>query len=374
MKPRDYMPKLITLLILSGATIIAIPNVKFAFKSNHTPIKSQEVIKPNVNQKKSYLEQPKIDPTAAQKLLEKVHESRTDTHEKIILSSEILADLCKSGYTEEAWNLIEKNPGILRSGQISYFFTNSKITSEQALKWMKKLQDAREMASAAGGYFSSFTLEELKVFTTSDHFIQMSKMANESYPDVSKTLLASTLSNLIWREKADSSESPQITSSAADFYARGLLSDSGYSGVLDSIPSLGAFEKFHILTDAANNHPSGSKSPSYSAETIHSMVGSDAPEALDLISGVQNREGSIALFNGLEKYGSMDPVAANQWYLANQSTLAPEQRDFAAMAFFNLALKAREMDGAKAWMEQIHDPQAKKWATEQFKSSDTGQE
>ena len=96
------------------------------------------------------------------------------------------------------------------------------------------------------------------------------------------------------------------------------------------------------------------------------MVNANAPKALEQLVKIPGPQGFMDLLAGVKKWGNVDPSAASQWFQNNKSGLDAAPRDSVAMAFYQLALDAREPEGAEQWAGEISNAELKKRALERL--------
>lgn len=305
-----------------------------------------------------------ITPPSAETLLKHSLE-KPNFHERLFESCKVIAKLCKAGFTEEAWKMIENDEGSIRTGQLDAFFKDSNLTIADALSKIDKIPLKGDKGTAVSGYLGSLAPENLRELIDNKSLDKFVAISNQLHPSAFTNILSGTLHDHLWKPGPES-EKRNILNLATDFHNRGLVDDSGYALILDASPSIDSFEKFSLLSGSSKELLPDPDTERLRKKMISAMIDSNAGKALDQISKVKGYQGTSALSTALEKYGTADPVGANQWFVTNQSTLAPEQRDSAAFAFFKLAVKEQETEGARAWMDQIQNPKIKKQATDQL--------
>jgi hypothetical protein len=306
-----------------------------------------------------------INPINAAKRLEVICQDRNiNILTRGELSGEILSELCKAGYREDAWNLIDPMSGRLRRSQLVGFFSSAELTSEQALVKINLLSGTDDKDAAVTGYLLSLNPQQMREFAEDNLFKEIAGKANESFLGKFTNLLGSRIANYHYQEEGtDEQFRTEIASLSADFHQRGLISDHGYAMILDENPASDSFEKYQIFSAAKETSPSPD-AQRLREKMIKSMVESDASKALNQISATSQGNGQKDMLVALETYGTMDPAGANQWFLENTENLDTQQKDAAAVAFFKLAIKDKKAEDAGSWMNRIQDSNAKKWAVD----------
>lgn len=300
-----------------------------------------------------------LDPSRAR---ERLNEAalNPNIHERISESVKIIRELCESGYTDEAWGLIDANKGTLRYGQLNSFFRSANLSIGELQVKMNELEPS-EKGTPISGHLSSIKFDDLKTTLESGSLDTLKKIINKKHPEAFKNIISGDLFRRMQLSN-DKEGKTLISDLATELHDKNFINDVGYAGILDMNPSLSTFEKFERFTNSSKDNWSAPETDRFREKAIKSMIASDAGKALNLISAANHPNAPGDMLTAIENYGSMDPVGANKWYVDNLSNLRNQQRDAAATAFFNLALKGKETDGAKAWMEQIQDPKIKKWA------------
>lgn len=255
--------------------------------------------------------------------------------------------------------MIDDRPGQVRNSELVAFFAASGYDTANLIQKLDGLIFKDDAPKALEGYFSSLSSDEILKVLGDDVFRRGMVSVEKFSPGSLKRAIADGLMSRV-AFNSDSGDREAAVALVSDLHSKGVVDDNGLAQVLDSDKSKDIFEKWSILSKAM---PATSvKSPGGPAdqirrEMIGEMVSANAPEALLQISGIKSDQGTIDLGAAIMKWGTMDSVAANEWYVANKAGLSNAQRDGVAVAFWNLALRYKERDSAEQWAKQIQNPQ-----------------
>lgn len=295
-----------------------------------------------------------ITPDEAKTLLADA-KSLANAMERSARCIKVIERLCLAGYVDEAWAMIDENPGQVRSSELAKFFKCAGLSSLQLAEKVGNLPYKGEAASALRGYFSSLNSEQTAGLLQESTFKALISKLDDATPGILKKTLAATLMGRV-AFPGEPADKKQAVEEAINYHSRGIIDDEGFAQVLKRDTSKDSFEKWSLVADAAVAPHPRSQAGELRKEIIEGMIGSDAPKALAQIALVPEEKGTGDLQIAIKKWGIVDSVAANSWFQANKTQLSDKQRDGAAVAFFQLALDFQETDGAKAWASQIADP------------------
>ena len=257
----------------------------------------------------------------------------------------VVRELCLTGQINEAWELIEVNPGQYRSSQIFSFFKSANLSSELFIAKFQELSLKDEQELALQGHLVSLEGEALTRFLGDlSHF----KWTGDS--ETARNVLSRALTNALAAKVSmplEKSDRIAARVAALKLQSQGFMDGSGLAQILKKDAYLQPREKWELLTGAVDTFPAASLGGLVRKELVESMVESDAEGAL------------VDLFTALKKWGVVDSVAANQWFTENQVGMDQVQRDASARAFFELAMTYGETDGAEQWARKVQDEKLK---------------
>jgi hypothetical protein len=283
-----------------------------------------------------------------------LHDSFKRTSELSI----VVRELCLTGQINEAWELIEVNPGQYRSSQIFSFFKSANLSSELFIAKFQELSLKDEQELALQGHLVSLEGEALTRFLGDlSHF----KWTGDS--ETARNVLSRALTNALAAKVSmplEKSDRIAARVAALKLQSQGFMDGSGLAQILKKDAYLQPREKWELLTGAVDTFPAASLGGLVRKELVESMVESDAEGALAVIGKRgSEKQAHVDLFNALKKWGVVDSVAANQWFTENQVGMDQVQRDASARAFFELAMTYGETDGAEQWARKVQDEKLK---------------
>lgn len=302
------------------------------------------------------------DPITPESARRKLEEARAipNLRERANECRKIIAALCEAGFPEEAWSLIETNPGIVRSSELFAFFSSSGLTLEALSGKMEGLLYDGESSEALGGYFSSLSLAEMASLVTRD------RKALGSLPGMDdrglKRAITEDLLNKLSAAKSGKNDPVEVLRTAVDFHRGGLVTDFGLASILKIDPTRDTFQKYQALSAAVENTGPGIEASEVRNDFIRDMIYEDAPRTMETVVLSRGQKGLNDLATAVERYELIDPVRAVKWYDENLTRLSPAQQDAASIAFFRSALRDVTPDKASTWLERIQNPQMKQEA------------
>ena len=295
---------------------------------------------------------PTITPDEARKLLQDSKARYLNIDERSKECAEIIRQLCLSGYTEEAWEMINNDPGQVRNFQLTSFFTNADIDSNNALMLMQNLQYRIDFPIALSAYLERLDLEQLSEFvSSSENKETINHLANSSY----RNLLSNSLSGALGGRIAAANTTKQlaIVEMASMLYQQNTINQECLLEAISNATSLDSFSKFEMLSAAVKSDAIISEATDARNRIIETMVRNDAEKSLNTIAGVRGEQGIIDMQFALNQWTKIDTKAAADWYSSNINKLDKNQQDGASLAFFKSALDYKEYDTALQWSERI---------------------
>lgn len=279
--------------------------------------------------------------------------------DRMAACTELIGELCAAGHIEEAWNLIDSDPGQVRSSQLLRFFKSAELNSAQFLEKWKNLPFRKEESTALRGYLLSLDQGAATALLSSSEFQTTLKKMEESDPTLLKFSLASVL-NIQATLPGDVELRKKVLDAAREYLKAGWIDETGFARVVKADTTTGTFERWKTLSANVTTQPTNSEVSKVRKELVESMVDEDSVRALAEISGRgSEKQAHVDLFNALKKWGVVDSVAANQWFTEHQAGMDQVQRDASARAFFELAMTYGEPDGAEQWARKVQNEKLK---------------
>ena len=306
----------------------------------------------------------KMTPDKASLLIEQ-GQSILDLEKRAIYCADIIRRLCDGGYTSEAWELINASPGQVRDYEISAFFENASLNEGELVGKLKLLGSKFEFVNGFSAYFDRYDLQKTRDFVLSSRF-------NDLIPEVKDRLGANGLSNvldgILKREAifSNAEKQRQILDFANELYSKNLIGKNVFLGAYGRDHSSDAFSRWDVVSKLVGDISKDSESSAAVNLVIKDMITSDANRAAISLTAASGDAGLNCFHAGIKEWATLDPTAANKWFMDNENKLPGSQRDAAAASFFKVSLDFGDKAVAKQWLDQIRDPDLRKTALSMF--------
>jgi hypothetical protein len=275
---------------------------------------------------------------------------------------DIISLLCGSGYDTEAWEMMTTDPGKVRNSEIDAYFRSVDLTFEQFSLKLDELSHKGESLQALGGYLSSKNLDEALALIEKKS--EAMKQLPGVFPNDLKIAITGFLLNKLTGAEGNKNDPVKVVQLAVDLHNNQSLDDYGLAVVLQKDPTRDHFQKYQALAGAVANSGPDEQAATIRNELIRDMIFQNADQAMRSILSFQGEKGLHDLTTAINRYESIEPVRATQWFNENRASLSPQQQDAVSLGFFNVAMKESEQPGAESWLNQIQDPVIRKSATE----------
>lgn len=297
--------------------------------------------------------QSAMTPQRAKMLMDRAG-SITDIHAKARVYREAIRELCKAGYADEAWEMILDEPGFNRDSQITAFFLTAPLNIQTCVEKIAALHDSSEKQIALQ-YFLS------KNFTEYTRLLEDPKL-KEVLQEIIKAD-ASALSNILGTvlrnrfDSGDEAEREKINQIVLDLHSKKQISNEDFTNMLSRNAAKPPAELWAWI---ANSTVGLNGAENFEVQMrngiIERMVSENPLEAISKLATASGDGAGYDLRLGVITWAKSNPKAANEWYVAQRSSLPLAQQDSAAEAFATVALKFREVEGAAVWANQISNP------------------
>ena len=293
-----------------------------------------------------------LTPVDAKRMLTEFQQLKSIT-ERSSKISQVIRRLCLSGYSEDAWGLIEENPGQVRTKSLGVWFFSAGLTADKMTRKLPSLANASEAPLAIAGYLRSLPPDGINLLMENQVFKSYSDKLTSEQPDALKRLLAGSLEYHSLTAKGVESQS-KVAAAAANYHQAGNLDDDGLISVLKASNAMKAVDKWNLLAE----HLTGG-GESFRNTLVEQMIMENPAAAMASISKMQNNIATADIGNALLHWGAADSAGAGQWFEQSKGKLTTEQHDAAVKAFIELAVTFKESDGAIQWASQLHNPEYK---------------
>lgn len=286
-----------------------------------------------------------LTPAIARELLERARIEVKGVVDRARISSAIMMALCKQGYSAEAWELIESDPGDVRSYEIASFVMNSTQSVEDLTKVLALLPSPEEHTRALHclllrpGAIASIDFDKLPPLSSQE-----------------KSLVANTISHVIndpLLANRDTDEGRQLLQKSVDLVRGGRLDVENLAVILGDGDPNRALKNWELVQGLADDVTAGELERLYKA-VAPSLVGADADKAMDLICSSQATKYSYQILSSaITKMYESDPVHANTWVTSHISEIDPATAQRIISCVAQTAIRNNEFEAANQWANRI---------------------
>ncbi len=292
-----------------------------------------------------------LNPAKAKELLERYRDEEKNIEVRADKTAQIIAQLCRNGFTKEAWSLIESDPGVVREKSLSGFFREATLPENEMISRLGTLEK-KERLMGLTGYWSRFEPEtfarldlgKFGLHTTEDRVAlrqtlesMLAKAFDPANPDIGKSIRQDLLRSAVYQANA------------------GTLVVGDIGKILDRDPSKDGFAYWEALERIDPALRKGQDTlKGTDAVIIRAMVTQDPERTLNmtLVTGTPARgKGYVAL----EKWLTQDFNKASEWYHRNADRADP---DSSAVAFMRACATRGDYQAALDWYAKI---QSESW-------------
>jgi hypothetical protein len=220
-----------------------------------------------------------LNPYQAEEMLRAARLNQPDIDQRSGLAADIIKRLCLGGFTQEAWRLIESDPGQVRDFQLTAFFENAQINTVDAFARMQECRFNSDIQIAFSCYLSRFELAEINVLLQDPRYQEIFKeLRDRSYPNLISNSLSMAFQNKII--DAPYLDQMDLLKQATKSHSDGMLNDSGFAGVLKLARQISSEERWDVMNILNSNdrHVRVLRD-----QIIADMIRRDAVAALDLV-------------------------------------------------------------------------------------------
>ncbi len=310
-----------------------------ALESGHSPLVIREEV-----------EGKSLDPLSAKQLMADFCAANSNLRERADYCAQMIADLCKAGYSNEAWDLIDESHGMVRIKQLAEFFGYAALSPDDLMDKMASLDPKSDFRAAFNGFALRYSLGELEGLVASEKFSSSTKEFKRN--QISGTLSGALQLALL---RSDPKDIDSVIFSAERWHEQGWLNTIGLMGFLRSKKIEDPFKKWDTIKDIVDEAQWDGEAKLQRASLIGDMVTEDASGALGRFLEVDGRLASDDIYRAVSYWSKLDSEGLASWYRSNQESFTPGQINSLASALSSVAMAAEEFESARLWAEQIQD-------------------
>jgi hypothetical protein len=291
---------------------------------------------------------------SAKKLKEDFFLRVTDINERGMFCSMLITKLCKNGFSEEAWEMIEEGYGNVRSSELSTYFSQADLPANILISKLATMDLLGDVSTSFSGLLLRYSPEHLGEVLSSPEMKSLLEKFKENPQvlNISGALAGSIQVSMLESNEGDLN---RILEVASKLNSDGLLDSNDFMNIVTSSRIENVFDQWQIIKSIENTTKWESDFTRKRSELISRMIESNSSLAISQIiedSGVQK---SHDLELAISAWTNIDSNGAAEWFKLNQLNLGSEDRSMVASAFASEAMNSLEFAGARLWAEQIQD-------------------
>lgn len=304
----------------------------------------------------------KLTPELAKSRLDEFLSKEPNLLKRTKFSSDLIQQLCLNGFSEEAFELLDPNYGMVRSNGIAALFTYADLPKSELLRRIDEISiHEGDKEGAVRGYIGRLKLDEMVTAISDPEFQAVLSKGELLTPSTFSFRVAAALQVILFNSKdQNTARSPQFLKTSKELIDKGYLQSFDFVKMAAKNSAFDAFERWRQIQEVipggtltnGNGTPAGNPGQSLIAE----MVMSDGPRTLN---NLLKAEDYRSVDSAIAQWTHSDPSGATKWYESNAGQLAPNQNNAVSSAFASTALSSAEFDVARAWAEKVQDAKSK---------------
>ncbi|WP_035611449.1 hypothetical protein [Haloferula sp. BvORR071] len=297
------------------------------------------------------LTKSKLDPELARLILERAKAEIKNITDRASIASAVIGYLCAQGYTEEAWSLIDTDPGLARDLQLNCYFLQSPAPLDSLLGRLATLSDPSDHSRAVHGILAGRPGEIANL-----DFKRVLNGTKEEADQVAITLGVAM---------GAAPYAKAIFAKSLELMKDGTLSADHLLRILAQDKSVAPFDRWEILAQAKGTL--GENGPRLHAAIVPAMIKADAGRTMNLIcSNPETKYSQKVLMAGLDTIYQADPAYADQWVSTQLPKVDPATGQRLIVSLAQLAAMKKDFTTAQRWVDQVLNPEVKKQLTDQI--------
>lgn len=288
---------------------------------------------------------PKLDPAKALELLEKDRLEEKNIALRAERAAQIIAQLCRNGYSKEAWNLIDVNEGLVREKSLGGFFHDANLPHAEIVSLVEGLH-TQERAVSMQGYWGRFSPEEFAQMDLTDM-----PLRSKNEQGVFRRTIETKLAEIYDANNLEGSVQlrKNLLKQVAKLMNNQTLEYWHIGDLVNKDPSKDGFSYWEIAKTVVST--TRNPQPPYNgadSSIIRTMTIQD-PERLMTMTLVPETPEAKSMHIAMEQWLISDYDKAASWYESNKGGFDAALRDRAAAAFMRASAKRRNYQEALSW-------------------------
>lgn len=303
-----------------------------------------------------------MTPALARILLQRVKSETKNINERACVSSAIIAILCRQGYTEEAWEIVDKNPGQLREFEIGAIFLSDLGPMSNLVNKLETLNDPNEKSEAFRSLITSRPTEILDF-----DFSKISVVSPQEKVGIAMGIISAMKNSDSLPGGVDTTES--LLKKAVDLVKEHKLDPSNLTSILNYDYNIDVSNKWKILEGLKDGIAPNEVEQIYS-NAVLKMINSDMNKTMDLICSTPSTKNSVPIISrAITAMYDADPEQANNWVTNHLPSLDPGTGQRIVVRVAQVAIKNGEFETAQQWTNRLLNPGVKQQVIDQINAA-----
>ncbi|MBK1815724.1 hypothetical protein JIN84_08855 [Luteolibacter yonseiensis] len=299
-----------------------------------------------------------MTPDMARKLISDFAAENKDLNSRAEFTRGVIKELCESGYSKEAWDLIDPGNGIVRNFGLASFFENADLPPADLLDKIANVPRL-DMFTGFSGFLNRYPPDQLSALLDSPEVKRFYSAVGDDLKAVNvKTAVSGVLQ--IAMNKMAPEERGGTYQLARELDSKGLLEAHDFILIVQRYSNKNIFEQWEDIKAVDLNGWSSNVVKKQRQGMLSDMVAEDAPAAVKgILNGDEDRAGNDLAW-ALKSWTNLDSQGAADWYKSSQASFSGRQRELVSSSFAEAAISSLEFESARQWAEQIEDAEARR--------------
>jgi hypothetical protein len=300
-----------------------------------------------------------MTPELARILLDRVKSEVASVGDQARISSVITMALCRQGFSAEAWDLVEENPGGVRELQIGTLFLYDQRPLNILVHQLNSLSDPNERVQALRALIVSRPVE-------------ISGLDFRDIPLATKLErihVAASIANAINNASHDPTTAKTLLDKSIQLVREGHLTAGNLISILQRDPVNDGFNQWSALANL-NNVTDTNELDRIRSAVVKNMVKSDAAKAMAVLSSSSATKLSYPLLReAIFTMYEVDEIHANEWVNTQLPTVDPETAQRIIASLTQVSIRSGEFDTARQWASRINNTTIRNQVLDQIRTA-----
>jgi hypothetical protein len=270
------------------------------------------------------------------------------------VAGEIIRDLCRAGYVEDAWKMVDPGKGQVRDMELMAYFRYAKLEPMELLEKAGELPDTAEVRRALDGYLSGGTLEDVHGVVALPGFVESLRKLEAGYAPEMKPVIAELVRDRLRAARSDE-ERDAVAEFAWKMHELKAI-DTGLwmevTTVNDMRDAFERWEEVRALTEAEGLFQEGDP---HRTAMLRKLVMENSGKAMSVLVPRDDRQGRVDLVDAVRLWYGRDGPSTGKWLEENAEVLGQGRLDAVYAALAKQEASAGESAKARGWAEKVKD-------------------